>query len=257
MRHGAQRFFAEVRLSRQVSHPNACGVCTDVGEIEGQDYLSMEYVDGEDLASLLKRIGRLPPDKALEISRELCAGLAAAHDKGVLHRDLKPSNVMIDGRGRARITDFGLAVAAHEVIEGEVSGTPAYMAPEQLAGKGASVRSDIYALGLVLYELSTGRKAFDGARPRGAQAQARRGSADGALDARAGVRSECIPPCGRRRRLRARRLDVRRARTYRRAPTSSVSFSAMGWRMPFSSGSSSGSSTSRSNPSLAGIGRTC
>ena len=123
----------------------------------------MEYVDGEDLASLLKRIGRLPADKALDIARELCAGLAAAHDKGVLHRDLKPANVMIDGRGRARITDFGLAVAAGEATEGEVSGTPAYMAPEQLAGKGASVRSDVYALGLVLYELYTGRKAFDGA----------------------------------------------------------------------------------------------
>ncbi len=135
----------------------------DVGEIEGQQYLSMEYVDGEDLASLLKRIGRLPADKALDIARELCAGLAAAHDRGVLHRDLKPANVMVDGRGRARITDFGLAVAAGEVVEGEVSGTPAYMAPEQLAGKGASIRSDVYALGLVLYELYTGRKAFDGA----------------------------------------------------------------------------------------------
>ena len=157
-----ERFYAEVRLARQVSHPNVCRVY-DVGEIEGQHYLSMEYVDGEDLASLLKRIGRLPPDKALEISRELCAGLAAAHDRGVLHRDLKPSNVMVDGRGRARITDFGLAVAASEVQEGEVSGTPAYMAPEQLQGKGASVRSDVYALGLVLYELSTGRKAFDAA----------------------------------------------------------------------------------------------
>ena len=156
------RFYAEVRIARQVSHPNVCRVY-DVGEIDGQHYLSMEYVDGEDLASLLKRIGRLPPDKALEISRELCAGLAAAHDRGVLHRDLKPSNVMVDGRGRARITDFGLAVAASEVQEGEVSGTPAYMAPEQLAGKGASVRSDVYALGLVLYELSTGRKAFDAA----------------------------------------------------------------------------------------------
>src|SRR5262252_4612203 len=156
------QFYAEVRIARQASHPNVCRVY-DVGEIDGQQYLSMEYVDGEDLASLLKRIGRLPPDKALEISRELCAGLAAAHDRGVLHRDLKPSNVMIDGRGRARITDFGLAVAATEVQEGEVSGTPAYMAPEQLAGKGASVRSDVYALGLVLYELSTGRKAFDGA----------------------------------------------------------------------------------------------
>ena len=157
-----ERFFAEVRIARQVSHPNVCRVY-DIGEIDGQHFLSMEYVDGEDLASLLKRIGRLPSDKALEIARELCAGLAAAHEKGVLHRDLKPANVMIDGRGRVRITDFGLAVAAHEVIEGEVSGTPAYMAPEQLAGKGASVRSDIYALGLVLYELSTGRKAFDGA----------------------------------------------------------------------------------------------
>jgi Protein kinase domain len=157
-----ERFYAEVRIARQVSHPNVCRVY-DVGEIEGQHYLSMEYVDGEDLASLLKRIGRLPPDKALEIARELCAGLSAAHDKGVLHRDLKPSNVMVDGRGRARITDFGLAVAAADVQEGEVSGTPAYMAPEQLAGKGASIRSDIYALGLVLYELSTGKKAFDAA----------------------------------------------------------------------------------------------
>jgi Protein kinase domain/zinc-ribbon domain len=157
-----ERFYAEVRIARQVSHPNVCRVY-DVGEIDGQHYLSMEYVDGEDLASLLKRIGRLPPDKALEISRELCAGLAAAHDRGVLHRDLKPSNVMVDGRGRARITDFGLAVAAGDVIEGEVSGTPAYMAPEQLQGRGASVRSDIYALGLVLYELSTGKKAFDAA----------------------------------------------------------------------------------------------
>src|SRR5262249_16300969 len=141
-----ERFYAEVRIARQVSHPNVCRVY-DVGEIDGQHYLSMEFVDGEDLASLLKRIGRLPADKAREIARELCAGLAAAHDKGGLHRDLKPSNVMIDGRGRARITDFGLAVAAGEALEGEISGTPAYMAPEQLAGKGASVRSDVYALG--------------------------------------------------------------------------------------------------------------
>ncbi len=154
-----ERFYAEVRIARQVSHPNVCRVY-DVGEIGGQQYLSMEYVDGEDLASLLKRIGRLPHDKALEISRQLCAGVAAAHDKGVLHRDLKPANVMIDGRGRARVTDFGLAVAAHENTEGELSGTPAYMAPEQLSGRGASVQSDVYSLGLVLYELFTGRRAF-------------------------------------------------------------------------------------------------
>ena len=158
-----ERFFSEVRLARQVSHPNVCRVY-DVGEIDGLHFLSMEYVDGEDLASLLKRIGRLPHDKALEIARQLCAGLAAAHDRGVLHRDLKPANVMLDGRGRARITDFGLAVASSEGgVEGEIAGTPAYMAPEQLAGKGASVRSDIYALGLVIYEVFTGKKAFDAA----------------------------------------------------------------------------------------------
>ncbi len=158
-----ERFYSEVRHARGVSHPNVCRVY-DVGEIEGQHFLSMEYVDGEDLASLLRRIGRLPPDKAVDIARELCAGLAAAHDKGVLHRDLKPGNVMIDGRGRAKITDFGLAVGVEDDKGGaEVSGTPAYMAPEQLAGRGASVQSDVYALGLVLYELFTGRKAFEAA----------------------------------------------------------------------------------------------
>ncbi len=155
------RFFAEVRNARQVAHPNVCRVY-DIGEVDGVNFLSMEYVDGEDLASLLKRIGRLPPDKALDLSRQLCAGLAAAHDRGILHRDLKPANVMVDGRGRARIMDFGLAVAAGEgAADGETSGTPAYMAPEQCAGQGASVRSDLYSLGLVLYELSTGKRAFD------------------------------------------------------------------------------------------------
>jgi hypothetical protein len=158
-----ERFHAEVRNARQVSHPNVCRVY-DIGEIDGQHFLSMEYVDGEDLATLLKRIGRLPSDKALEIARQLCAGLAAAHDRGVLHRDLKPANVMIDGQGRARITDFGLAISAQETTApGEIAGTPAYMAPEQLAGKGATAKSDIYALGLVLYELFTGRKAFEAA----------------------------------------------------------------------------------------------
>ncbi len=155
------RFHAEVRLARQVSHPNVCRIY-DIGEIEGRHFLSMEYVDGEDLASLLKRIGRLPVDKTVDIARQLCAGLHAAHERGVLHRDLKPANVMLDGRGRVRITDFGLAVAAEEAANvGEVSGTPAYMAPEQLAGKPASVRSDLYALGLVLYEVATGKRAFD------------------------------------------------------------------------------------------------
>ena len=122
----------------------------------------MEYIDGEDLSSLLRRIGRLPEDKAVEVARQICAGLGAAHDEGVLHRDLKPANVMIDGRGRARITDFGLAGLADEITGRDISsGTPAYMAPEQLTGKEVSARSDIYSLGLVLYEVFTGRKAFD------------------------------------------------------------------------------------------------
>jgi hypothetical protein len=156
-----ERLFAEVRIARQVSHPNICRVY-DISELEGRHFLTMEYIDGEDLASLLKRIGNLHGAKALDVARQLCAGLAAAHDKGVLHRDLKPANVMIDGRGHVRITDFGLAVAAGEdVAEGDVSGTPPYMAPEQFAGKGASVRSDIYALGLVFYEVFTGRRAFE------------------------------------------------------------------------------------------------
>jgi len=155
----------EVRLARQVSHPNVCRVY-DVGEVDGQHFLSMEYVDGEDLASLLRRIGRLPGERATQVARQICAGLAAAHEQGILHRDLKPSNVMIDGRGRARLTDFGLAGIAGGIAEGDIrTGTPAYMAPEQLAGAEVSVRSDLYALGLVLYELFTGRRAFEGVSP--------------------------------------------------------------------------------------------
>jgi predicted Ser/Thr protein kinase len=154
------RFRAEVRIARKVSHPNVCRVY-DVGEVDGQTYFTMEYVDGEDLGSLLRRIGRLPNDKALDISRQLCAGLAAAHAKGVLHRDLKPANIMLDGRGQAVITDFGLASLADQAKGAEVrSGTPAYMAPEQLSGKEVTEKSDIYALGLVLYELFTGKRAF-------------------------------------------------------------------------------------------------
>jgi hypothetical protein len=154
------RFRNEVRIARRVSHPNVCRVY-DVGDVDGQTFFTMEYVDGEDLASLLRRIGRLPPDKALDIARQLCAGLAAAHTKGVLHRDLKPANIMLDGRGQVVITDFGLAGLADDIRGNEIrSGTPAYMSPEQLAGKEVSPRSDIYALGLVLYEVFTGKRAF-------------------------------------------------------------------------------------------------
>lgn len=155
-----RRFRQEVRLAREVTHPNVCRVY-DLADADGEYFISMEYVDGENLKALLSRIGRLPRDKALQIARQLCAGLAAAHAKDVLHRDLKPANIMLDGRGQVRITDFGLA-ATHEEIRGleVLAGTPAYMAPEQLSGKEVSVRSDIYALGLVLYELFTGKSAF-------------------------------------------------------------------------------------------------
>ena len=154
------RFHSEVRIARQVSHPNVCRVY-DIGDVDGLQFLTMEFIDGEDLASLLRRIGRLPADKAVEVARQLCAGLAASHDAGVLHRDLKPHNVMIDGRGRARITDFGVAAIAREVREDNVvAGTPAYMAPEQLRGGDTTVRSDLYSLGLILYEIFTGKRAI-------------------------------------------------------------------------------------------------
>jgi len=156
----AERFRNEVRLARQVSHPNVCRVY-DMGEAEGELFLTMEYVDGEDLATLLRRIGRLPTDKATEIARRLCAGLAAAHEKGVLHRDFKPANIMIDGRGQVRITDFGLAALAGSAGERFRGGTPGYMAPEQIDGQAASERSDIYALGLVLFEMFAGKRPFE------------------------------------------------------------------------------------------------
>lgn len=155
-----ERFHNEVRIARRISHPNVCRIY-DIGEADGLVFLSMEYVDGEDLGSLLRRIGRLPSDKALEIARKLCAGLAAAHDKGVLHRDLKPANIMLNSQGEVVIMDFGLADLAEHIPHEQVRyGTPAYMAPEQLAGKEVTAKSDIYALGLVLYEIFTGKRAF-------------------------------------------------------------------------------------------------
>ena len=168
-----ERLLAEVRGARTVSHPNVCRVY-DVGDVGGRVFLTMEYIDGEDLASLLRRIGKLPSAKALEVARQLCAGLAAAHEKGLLHRDLKPANVMIDGRGQARITDFGLALRFADDLgpagSGQASavdrgvtglaGTLAYMAPERFAGKPATVQTDLYALGLILYEIYTGKPAF-------------------------------------------------------------------------------------------------
>lgn len=154
------RFHHEVRVARQVSHPNVCRV-HDIAEVDGQPFLTMEYIDGQDLAALLRQVGRLPEDTGIQLARQLCLGLAAAHEKGVIHRDLKPHNIMIDGRGRVRITDFGLAGFAHEWDAADLrAGTPAYMAPEHLAGKEITLQSDLFALGLIFYEMFTGKRAF-------------------------------------------------------------------------------------------------
>jgi hypothetical protein len=157
-----RRYESEVRLARKVAHPNVLRVY-DIVETQGEVFLTMEYVDGEDLSSLLRRIGRLTGDKAVQVARQLCAGLGAAHDQGVLHRDLKPANIMIDGRGQVRIADFGIAaLAAQDEPSGPVPGTPAYMAPELFEGGRPSVRSDLYALGMVFYEAVTGKEPFEG-----------------------------------------------------------------------------------------------
>ena len=164
-----QRLVSEVRLTRQISHPNVCRVYDIVELVETPGaaptlFLAMEFIDGEDLASLLRRIGRLPRDKGIELGRQICAGLAAAHELGVIHRDIKPSNIMIDGRGRARIADFGVASAVLDPSTSRTGtvalGTPAYMAPEQFLGDPPSPRADIYSLGLVLYEMFTGKPAL-------------------------------------------------------------------------------------------------
>src|SRR3954462_15688687 len=115
------QFHNELRVARQVSHKNVCRLY-DLGESDGRRFLTKEYVDGEDLSVSLRRFGRMPPDKAVEIARQLCAGVSAAHEKGVLHRDLKPANVMLDGNGDIRITDFGIATLGASVGEG-VAGT--------------------------------------------------------------------------------------------------------------------------------------
>ena len=156
----------EVRLARQITHPAICRVF-DVGEGPNEVFYSMELVDGEDLATLVRRIGRLPIEKVIDIGQQLCDGLAAAHAQGILHRDLKPANVLIDQDGLVQITDFGIAITRDNAASPAQIGTPRYMAPEQLeAGATLSERTDVYALGLIMYELVVGRPAYD-LRPAG------------------------------------------------------------------------------------------
>ena len=156
----AARIVNEVRIARQITHPAVCRVF-DVGNAEGALFFSMELVEGEDLAALIRRVGRLPSEKVADIARQLCAGLAAAHSRRVLHRDLKPANVLIDNNGLVRITDFGIAISQGQPALHSITGTPAYMAPEQrTVGATLSTQTDIYSLGLVLYELLVGEHPF-------------------------------------------------------------------------------------------------
>jgi len=162
-----ERFRGELRLARTISHRNVCRM-HDLGREGSTYFITMEYVPGEDLKSLIHRIGALPVGKAASLAREVCAGLAEAHRVGVVHRDLKPQNIMIDRDGNARIMDFGIArsVKGKGITGGNILvGTPEYMSPEQVDGKEAGPRSDLYSLGIVLFEMLTGRLPFEGETP--------------------------------------------------------------------------------------------
>jgi serine/threonine-protein kinase len=148
-----KRFRSEVRTARQVAHPNVCRVF-DIAEADGVYFITMEYIEGDDLSMLLRRIGRLPSDKAVEIARQLCLGLHAIHDAGILHRDLKPANIIIDQKGKARITDFGIAGVEAELTRDDFrSGTPAYMSPEQFDGKSVAEERYLFARAAALRDL--------------------------------------------------------------------------------------------------------
>ena len=155
------RFKNELLFARKITHKNVCRVY-EFNRIGGIAYTSMEFVEGESLRSVLNRFGGLPLRKAIDLVLQICSGLKEAHAQGIVHRDLKPENVMIDAQGNVKIMDFGIARSMEAVtrLTGSMVGTPAYMAPEQVAGKPVDYRTDIYSLGLILYEMFTGAPAF-------------------------------------------------------------------------------------------------
>ncbi|HEY4556184.1 MAG TPA: serine/threonine-protein kinase, partial [Lysobacter sp.] len=158
------RFRQELLTARQVSSPRVVRI-HDLAQDEGQWFITMDLIDGEALDRRIDRDGPLPPDEAVRIARQIAEGLAAAHAKGVVHRDLKPANVLIDREGDAYITDFGVArsLASGGLTQsGTVVGTPDYLSPEQARGEAVDARSDLYALGLILYEMLTGAMPFAG-----------------------------------------------------------------------------------------------
>ena len=155
------RFKNELLFARKITHKNVCRV-HEFNRIGGIAYTSMEFVEGESLRSVLNRFGGLPVRKAISVTEQICSGLKEAHAQGIVHRDLKPENVMIDAQGNVKIMDFGIARSMESLtrLTGSMVGTPAYMAPEQVAGKPVDYRTDIYSLGLMLYEMFTGAQAF-------------------------------------------------------------------------------------------------
>ena len=159
-----ERFRNELKYSRKISHTNVCRMY-HLGEAEGAQFITMEYVPGEDLKTSIRRMGPLSTGKAIKIIKQVCEGLAEAHKHGVVHRDLKPHNIMIDKQGNAKIMDFGIVRSLHTdgiTQSGIMIGTPTYMSPEQAEGKPATPISDIYSIGVILFELVTGRVPFEG-----------------------------------------------------------------------------------------------
>src|SRR5688572_1216251 len=165
-RASAERFINEVRLSRRITHKNVCRVY-EFTRVGSTAYLSMEYVEGESLRSILSRLGSVNLRKGIQIARQICAALAEAHAQGIVHRDLKPENVMLDKSGNVKVMDFGIARLLDSAATATIGvmGTPAYMSPEQAESRTVDGRTDVYALGLILYELFTGQTAFTGETP--------------------------------------------------------------------------------------------
>jgi cell division septation protein DedD len=159
-------FKRELCLARKITHKNVCRI-HDFSRSNGTAYASMEFIEGESLLSRLNRVGALPVNQAFEIALQICAGLREAHAQGIVHRDLKPANIMLDRKGAVKIMDFGVArlIDGNGPMTGTIVGTPAYMSPEQAEVKPIGPYTDIYALGLVLYEMITGSQAFQGDTP--------------------------------------------------------------------------------------------
>jgi len=162
-----ERFRNELKMARKIAHRNVCKMYY-LGEEKGAHFITMEYVPGEDLKSMIRMSGQLSTGMAIKVAKQVCDGLTEAHRLGVIHRDLKPNNIMIDKNGEARIMDFGIArlLKAKGITgAGIMIGTPEYMSPEQVEGKDVDQRSDVYSLGVILYEMVTGQVPFEGDTP--------------------------------------------------------------------------------------------